>query len=144
LLVLALCPGCADKASSPGDVVVVVEDAGTSGHPASGTDFLLIAEDPNVVINEVRFGFLGRDSRGELAEFRRQIGKNPVGRGAADESGSLIFRNVPPGRYWVINLDPVRIRGERIIWAHPVSLGETAVPRVVRLERSNAALLVAD
>ena len=142
LLVPVILLSCAENAPVSRDVVVLVEAAGFSGHPAKGADFLLIDEDPNVIISRVRFDFLGRDPQEELAAFRREVKESSVDRGSADENGSLTFRDVPPGSYWVINLDPVSMGDNRIIWAHPVSVGEAGVPRAVRLQRSNAALIV--
>ena len=142
LLAPAVFLSCAENLPSSRDIVVLVEAPGFSRHPARGLGFLLIDKDPNVIISRVRFDFLGLDRQEELAAFRREVEAASIDRSSADENGSLTFRDVPSGSYWVINLDPVSVGDNRIIWAHPVSVGEPGVPRTVRLQRSNAALIL--
>ena len=120
----------------------MVEAPGTSLNPAKGTSFLLIDEDPNVIFSRVKIELPGTDREVLFGAFRQAVENCSVDLGSADENGSLTFRDVPQGSYWVINLDPVRMGDKRIIWAHPVTVGEQEAPRLVRLKRSNAALFI--
>ena len=142
LLVLVVFLACAEEVPISRDVVVMVEAPGLSLNPAKGTSFLLIDEDPNLIISRVKFEFRGTDRDVLLSAFRRAVEGCSIDLGPADENGSLTFREVPPGSYWVINVDPIRMGDKRIIWAHPVTVGEQEVPRTVRLQRSNAALIL--
>ena len=142
LFALLIFPACAEKVPVSRDVVVMVEAPGLSLNPAKGTSFLLIDEDPNVIFSRVKIEFPGADREALFGAFRQAVEGCSVDLGSADENGSLTIRQVPPGSYWVINLDPVGMGDKRIIWAHPVTVGEQEVPRLVRLERSNAALFI--
>ncbi|MBN2288265.1 MAG: hypothetical protein JXQ83_02960 [Candidatus Glassbacteria bacterium] len=145
LLFLALFwTACAQETPSYRDLTVRVAAPETTGHPAAGTGFLLIDDDPNLILCRVRLDNLGRGSQIQMSEFRLEIEDCSIEVSSADEHGRLSFHFVPPGSYWVVNLDPVRLGEDRVIWAHPVRVpGDEAAPEV-RLQRSNAALFVVD
>ena len=142
IFVLVVFLACAEEVPISRDVVVMVEAPGLSLNPAKGTSFLLIDEDPNVIFSRVKIEFPGTDREVLFSAFRQAVEGCSIDLGSADENGSLTFRDVAPGSYWVINLDPVRMGDKRIIWAHPVTVGEQEAPRLVRLKRSNAALFI--
>jgi hypothetical protein len=143
LFLPAVFPACSKKNSLSQDIVVRVETAGISAHPASNVVFLLIDKDPNIIFARVKAEFPGDDSQAEFRSFSQAIEECAVSSGTTDKTGSLTFRNIPRGSYWVIDLKPVVLGDEQVSWAHPVSAGEKVVPEVVQLQRSNAAARIA-
>ncbi|MEA2063061.1 MAG: hypothetical protein U9P14_05135 [Gemmatimonadota bacterium] len=137
--------GSCRKSSGPvaGIVTVRVETHIASGiSPAAGTQFLLIDKDASVLFMYSQSETRGHGRKALFRSFRRKVEGSAVSRASADRSGSCLFPDIAPGSYWVVNLDPVRIGDERIIWAHPVTISGQDLRKKVRLQWSNAALLL--
>ena len=137
--------GSCRKSPDPvaGSVTVRVESrsAPVKG-TAAGTQFLLIDKDASVLFMYSQSETRGRGRQALFRSFRRKVEGSAVSRASADMSGSCLFPDIAPGSYWVVNPDPVRIGDERIIWAHPVTISGQDLLKEVRLQWSNAALLL--
>jgi hypothetical protein len=138
----ALLVSCVKNFPSTHAASVMVEAPGISPHPALGTRFLLINVDPVVLFTDVQSGGTYSDQEGLVGAYRQKVENRILAQGTIDKSGIVIFKNVSPGHYWAVNPEPVRLKSERLLWAHPIAITASGPSPEVRLGRSNAALVM--
>jgi len=140
--IFALLASCAKNFPSTHAVAVMVEAPGITPHPALGTRFLLINEDPAVLFTVVQSEGAYSDQEGLVGAFRQTVENRVLAQGTIDKSGIVIFKNISPGHYWTVNPEPVRLKGEHLLWAHPIAITASGPSPQIRLGRSNAALVM--
>ena len=139
--VFAIFWACAES-TSPVNIIVRVEPLEVSPHPAFGTPFVLIDEDPTVIFGRVQLEQTYSDHQSLVKAFAEAVERCCLSKERLDQSGSLAFQEIPPGNYWVVNPEPVQLGKALVIWAHPVSVTRAGSPLELRLAKSNAALIL--
>jgi len=142
VIIQALFCACLERNSSAGDIVVRLQLPALSDCQSQTIPLMLVDEDPNIVFCLVKFERVYASQDELLGEFFRTLAGHQVCRGAVSRAGEFIFRDIPPGRYWVITSEPVLAGDERLVWSHPVRIGEQDSSQQVVLQRSNAAMVL--
>ena len=142
IIILALFWSCHKTVSSTGDVIVRLEFPAPHANHTQTIPLMLVDEDPNIVFCLVKFDAEYQSQDELLAEFIRALAGHQVSQGVITRNESFIFRDVSPGRYWLVTSEPLVIEDERFVWTHPVNIGAGDRSEEIVLQRSNAAMVL--
>ena len=142
VIIPALFCACLERSSSAGDIVVRLQLPALSDYQSQTIPLVLVDEDPNIVFCLIKLERVYASQDELLGEFFRALAGHLVCRGAVRLAGKFVFRDISPGHYWVITSEPVLAGDERLVWSHPVRIGEQDSSQQIVLQRSNAAMVL--
>ena len=142
IIILSLFWSCHKTVSSTGDIIVRLEFPALSADHSQTIPLVLVDEDPNVIYSLIKFEMVYTSQDELLGEFNRALTAHRVSRGVITRAGSFIFRDLSPGRYWLVTSEPLVIEDERFVWSHPVNISGGDRSQEIVLQRGNAAMVL--